>query len=253
LTKSDLDEDTSSGLDYMTYGLYVYIFLYVITGLSFLSWSYDPGRDLTGFICFISLVGFGGAVLFLAGIYKIYEGADRFSQAHKNKVNIGVALIVIGFLANLANPSIQAGSVEQLQRSVILQGSASLITQICYALAPVLLIYELVKESTKKYLYAGSSSIILISLGRLIWSLHFVDTGAELETLLLHILRMLSVMMILLAGGYFLLALGYRRPERHQTTKKVDKDTTASEKEGDEDVYEVKESDRSGIEDPEDR
>lgn len=227
--RESLDDHTRSGLDFMVFGFYAYILLYALTGISFLAWSYEPSEDIGGILFFVGLVAIAGSILFLVGIYKIYKGSDKVFREHQKKVKISVWLIIIGFLIKLLSPSLHFSSIEALRSSLIATGIASLITMLCYSIAPILLIYELARESTKKYLYTGGGLIVAASLFRLSWALAFIDIQTDMEVAVISTLRVLSVLMLIIAGGYLFFVLGYRKPIKSIEKKSESSETVLSE------------------------
>jgi len=226
-----LDDDTHMGINLMKYGLYVSTVMNVLFGLFFLSWSYDPKSDPSELACFLVLFGLTAGLLFLAAIYKIYKGADKRTIKHEDKVNIAVVLIIIGFFFGIVSPSLNADSLSALRTSMFLSSGADLIQQLFYGLAVIFLIYELAKEKARRYLYIGFSILMIVSFSRLFWSIFFIPQEGEILDVLLVTLRMLSILMLLLALGYFFLSLGYVKTAKSPKRKEKTESSTISSKE----------------------
>ncbi|MFP4000908.1 MAG: hypothetical protein ACLFU5_03290 [Thermoplasmata archaeon] len=206
-----MDEDTRMGIDFMRYGLYVSVAMNFLFGIIVLMWSYDPSGDPSEMACFITIFALASGILYLIAIYKLYEGAERNTVKHERKVNRAVVLIIIGFFFGMVSPSIDGASLIALRNSMLLRSSTKLIQQISYALAMVLLIYELAGKKARKYLYGGASILILGSIFNLGWSFFFIPQDGEILDVLLVTLRMLSGLMLLLAVGYFIISVGYTK------------------------------------------
>ncbi len=209
-----MDEDTRSGIDFMRYGLYISVGMNALFGIFFLAWSYDPRGDPSELACFLVIIGLAAGILFLAAIYKLYQGKENISFQHERNVKTAVFLIIIGFFFGLASPSLDGGSLSALRSSMVLGSSVELIQQIAYAAAIVLLVFEIAREKARKYLYVGASLLIIGSFSRLAWGILFIPQQGELLDVLMATLRVLSVLMLLLALGYFFLARGYTKAAR---------------------------------------
>lgn len=209
-----MDDDTHMGIDLIRYGLYVSIAMNVLFGIFFLSWSYDPRGDPSELACFIAIFALVAAVLFIVAIYKLYKGANNISFEHERNVKAAVVLIIIGFFFGMASPSLDGSSISALRSSMLVGSAAELIQQISYAVAMILLVYEIAGEKAKRYLYGGASLLIIMSFSRVAWSIFFIPQEGEIIDVLLTTLRMLSVLMILLALGYFILSVGYTKTVR---------------------------------------
>lgn len=218
------DDDTQMGLDVMRYGLYITIFFNVIIGVFFLYWSFDPVDDPSSTTCFLSVLAIIAGILYLIGIYKLYKGSKKVSFQHEKNVNMAVVLIILGFVFGLASPSMNFESVEALRHSMMVSGGLEMLQQICYVLAFVYLVHDIAKKKAKNYLYIGAALLIIMSFSRIIWSIYFIPLGAELIDVLLTTLRALSVMVLVIALGYFLLSIGYKKvatvtPDRNSETE----------------------------------
>lgn len=211
MSRRGLDDDTHMGIDFVKYGLYVSIVMNVLFGIFFLSWSYNPRGDPTELACFLGLFALAAGILFLVGIYKLYKGRESVSFEHEKKVKTAVVLIIIGFFFGMLSPSLDGGSLDTLRSSMIIGGGADLIQQIGYAVALILLIYEIAGEKARKYLYLGASLLIIGSFSRLAWGIFFIPQEGEILDVLLTTLRMLSILMLLLAVGYLFMSIGYTK------------------------------------------
>lgn len=205
------DSDTQMGLDVMRYGLYVSTFINVFFGIFFLHWSSEPVDDPSSTVCFLSLLAIISGILYLIGIYKLYQGSKKVSFQHEKNVNMAVVLIILGFVFGLASPSMNFESVEALRHSMMVSGGLEMLQQICYVLAFVYLVHDIAKKKAKNFLYIGATLLIIMSFSRVIWSIYFIPLEAELTDVLLNTLRALSVMVLIIAIGYFLLSMGYKK------------------------------------------
>lgn len=212
--KRRLDNQTRMGINFMRYGLYVSIVMNVLYGIFFFIWSYDPRGNLSRLACFLGIFAIAVGVLFLVAIYKLYKGAESSSFEHAWKVKIAVVLIIVGFSFGIVSPSLQTGSIEAFRSSMLTASELGLIQRISYAFAMVLLIHELAGKKARRYLYVGASLLIILSISRLIWSAFFIPQEGAIEDVLITTLRMLSILMLALAAGYFFLSVGYTKTVR---------------------------------------
>ncbi len=214
-----LDDDTQMGLDVIRYGFYVTIVLYVISGLFFLYWSSDPVDDPSSIGCFLCFFPIILVILYLVGIYKLYKGSKKVSFDHERNVNIAVVLIILGFIFGLASPSLNFNSIEAFRHSMMVSSGLEMVQQICYVLAFIYLVIDLAKKKARNYLYVGASLLWAVFLFRVIWSIFFIPSEGELVDVVLTSLRMLSVVMLVIAVGYFFMSMGYKKATYTQEKK----------------------------------
>ena len=225
MVEGRFDDDTQMGLDVMRYGLYFSIFMNVLFGIFFLFWSYDPGDDPSGTACFLSILSIIAGILYLIGIYKLYKGSEKVSFEHEKNVKLAVVLIILGFIFGLASPSMNFGSIEAFRHSMMVGGGLEMIQQICYVLAFLYLVFDIANKKARNFLYVGTALLITISFSRVIWSIYFIPLDAELNDVVLTTLRMLSVITLVMAVGYFLLSMGYKKVATATPEKKSEEES----------------------------
>lgn len=218
--------DTKDGIKFMGYGFLVIAIMSLVYILSSGLMSSHP-QNYTQMTCFAGLLALVTIIFFLVGTYKIYSGKNWFSDKHQTFVKIAIALLIVGFIAQMGSNVVSNSRNTELSenidhfkenedeakefiRTTMLQvGLISLVGTICYALYAVLLIIELAPDKTKKFLYGGAGANITLSVAVVAASWMILSGDMGVLDSLYKLIQMSQLMAGLNIVGYLLFYYAY--------------------------------------------